>query len=420
MRRRSNRALVVVLGALLTITAVTPAPASVDYAFLVDNTGTMRYGDRGAMTLVALSRFVDMMEPGDRVSVFSYGEVARPVLSSYPVEIHDDLTKTTVRGQLAFDFSADRTDITAGVDLVWREREHVFPRHCNGSGEALLVLLTDGKLVPVYDDYSKYEGIYRESRTRLRELARAFGAEGIPIYAVGVGSSEKIDAKHLASISEWSGGASYHVTSAQKLPDIYAGIWEDTRPDVIVESDQTRPSETRGFQIVESAAAGERAPTPRGSVVSSRSAVLHPFDLAYRASTGAVALFLGLVVVGARRRQPWAEFFTRALGPQEQRVRGYLKPVDLPGTQMARAIIGIENPGVPTLEIGHGTPYAGYAKHTVIEFVGTRDGKPPTMRVPKGEVTVDGELVTDEWPLRDGQIVCIEGVQYMYLRGSRR
>ena len=93
---------------------------------------------------------------GDRVSVFSYGETARPVLSSYPVEIHSDLTKTTIRKQLAFPFDADRTDITAGVELVWRERERVFPRHHDGHGDALLVLLTDGKLGPVYDVYHEH------------------------------------------------------------------------------------------------------------------------------------------------------------------------------------------------------------------------------------------------------------------------
>jgi hypothetical protein len=154
--------------------------------------------------------------------------------------------------------------------------------------------------------------------------------------------------------------------------------------------------------------------------VRTSSSILTPFDLAYRTSTGAVALFLGLVVIASRKRQPWAEFFTRAIGPQEQRVRGYLKPIDPPGAQMARAIIGIENPGLPTLEIGAGTPYAAFAKNTLIEFVGTRDGRPPLMRVHKGEITVDRSLVHGDWQLRDGQVICFEGVQYTYLRGRRR
>jgi len=420
MRRRNNTALGVVLGTLLTIAAVVPASAApssgVDYAFLVDNTGTMKNGERGAMTLVALCRFVDMMEPGDRVSVFSYGETAKPVLSSYPIEIRDDATRASVRRQLAFAFDADRTDITAGVSRVWQERERVFPRHFSNRGDAVLVLLTDGKLIPVYDDYSKYEGIYQKSRSRLRELAHAFGEEGIPIHAVGVGSSEKIDVSHLKSIAQWSGGTSYHVTAAQKLPDVYAGIWKDTRPQVVAAPSEERPGTSSAFPIVESANASAQP----GSGVGAPASGITPFDLAYRASTGVIAVFLGLVVVASRRKQPWAEFFTRSIGPQEQRVRGYLKPIDLPGTQMARAIIGIENPGLPTLEVGYGTPYAGYAKHTLIEFVGTQDGTPPVMRMQKGKVTVDGKLVSQECKLRDGQVVSIEGVQYMYLRGGRK
>ena len=114
------------------------------------------------------------------------------------------------------------------------------------------------------------------------------------------------------------------------------------------------------------------------------------------------------------------EFFTRAIGPQEQRVRGYLKPVDPPGSASARAIIGIENPGLPTLEVGQGTPYASFVRETLIEFVGTRDGTPPVMHVLRGEVTIDGEAIEEEQKLRDGQVITIEGAMYMYLRGSRK
>lgn len=420
MRRSSPIVLGAVLTALLAVTTVLPAFAGVDYAILVDNTGTMRYRERGAMTLVAINRFVDAMEPGDRVSIFSYGEVPRPVLSSYPIEIRGDQTKAAVRQQLAFTFDADRTDITAGVDLVWRERERVFPSHFDGSGGALLVLVTDGKLIPVYGDYSEYQTVYSASRSRLRELARAFGEEGIPIETVGVGTAQKVDPEHLKSIADWSGGTSHHVASAEELPDTFARIWAETRPRIASAAEAEQPGAPQHFQITESASAQERPAQPRHNGNVHTSFTITPFDMACRAATGAVALFLGLVIIGTRRRQPWAEFFTRSIGPQEQRVRGYLKPIDSPGTQMARAIIGIENPGLPTLEVGSGTPYANYAKDTLVEFVGTQDGTPPVLRVLRGEVTVDGEPVSEEWKLRDGQVVSFEGFQYMYLRGSRR
>jgi hypothetical protein len=377
----------------------------------------MKYGERGAMTLAALNRFIDVLGPHDRLSVFSYGEAARPVLSSYPMEIQDDASKESIRKQLRFAFDADRTDITAGVDLVWRERERVFPDHFDGRGSAALLLLTDGKMIPVYDDYSQYERIYQESRTRLRELARAFGQEGIPIYAVGIGSAERIDVAHLESIAEWSGGASYHVTVPRELPDVLAGIWETTRPEVALVAAEEEPSDRAGLEIVESASAEEGPPA---AAVARSDVPIGAFDLASRAATGAIAVFLGLVVIGTRKRQAWTQHFTRAIGPQEQRVRGYLKPVDPPGAQMARPIIGLENPGLPTLEVGSGTEYASFATDTLMEFVGTQDGTAPTIHVVKGQVTVDGNHVSEDRKLRDGEVVAFEGATYMYLRGNRK
>jgi hypothetical protein len=123
--------------------------AGVDYALLIDSTGSMKYDERGEMTLAALDRVLDLMGPGDRVTVFGYGESARPVLTSYAVEIMDGSIRESVRKQLAFGFDADRTDITAGVDLIWRERDRIFLRHYGAHGKALILLLTDGKLLPV-------------------------------------------------------------------------------------------------------------------------------------------------------------------------------------------------------------------------------------------------------------------------------
>jgi hypothetical protein len=189
---------------------------------------------------------------------------------------------------------------------------------------------------------------------------------------------------------------------------------------VVAAPAETQETASSHLGIVETASAEERTPARGESRVALVPSGLNRFDLFYRGTTGAVAVFLGLVVVGTRRKQPWAEFFTRALGPQEQRVRGYLKPVNPPHAQMARPIIGIENPGLPKLEIGHCTPYASFARETLIEFEGTRDRTPPVMRVLRGEVTIDGELVTDERTLRDGEVLGFEGAMYMYLRGHRK
>ena len=101
------------------------------------------------------------------------------------------------------------------------------------------------------------------------------------------------------------------------------------------------------------------------------------------------------------------------------RVRGYLKPIDPPGVSTARPCVGLENPGTKTVRVGLGTPYASYARETSVEFIGTRDGTPPEIRVVSGTVLVDGEVVETK-QLADGDIIEIEGLQYQYLRGNRR
>ena len=55
------------------------------------------------------------------------------------------------------------------------------------------------------------------------------------------------------------------------------------------------------------------------------------------------------------------------------------------------------------------------AEETLVRLEGTRAG---VSRFAASAISQN--VVTEEWKLRDGQIVCIEGVQYMYLRGSRK
>jgi hypothetical protein len=235
---------------------------------------------------------------------------------------------------------------------------------------------------------------------------------------IGLGPAEQIDLPHLKSIAEWSGGASYHVAAPQDLPDVCAGIWESTKPkEIIVEADQS-PTEGPLLGIRQSASAEDRG--SRAAKIAGLASQADVFDLASRVATGAVAVFLGVVIVGTRKRQAWTQCLSRAIGRQEQRIRGYLRPVDPTGARTARAIIGIENPGAPTLEIGSGTEYASFATDTLIEFEGTSDGTAPTIRVIRGEVTVDGTAVADDRKLRDGEVIAFEGAMYTYLRGNRR
>ena len=132
-----------------------------------------------------------------------------------------------------------------------------------------------------------------------------------------------------------------------------------------------------------------------------------------------LALLTSAVALGLQRKQPWALVFARELGRSRVRVRGYLVPVNKPGVITPRPVIGLENPGLPTMKIGSGTAHMSYARETVLEFQGTNDGSPPTLVVERGQVRVDGEVVT-RWQLRSGDVIEAEGLRFKYMKGHRR
>jgi len=383
----------------------------VDWVVLVDNTGTMRYQSRGEMTVKAIKEFVSLTEPGDRISICSYGERSFSVLPNNAVVIEDESSKDYVRAHTKFGFNADRTDITAGLEYVWRMRAHFFPGLEAGDGkgaEAVIVLLTDGKLVPVYRSYAQYEATYDKSRRRLLELASLCADEGIRICTIGLGRSNKVDGELLEDISARTGGTYRHVAAASGVAEAYRAIASEQRPSApahVVEAPGQPREKSAGREHV-----GARS---RGVPVEA-----FPADFCL-ASAGVLAVFIGMIAVGTERRQRWAARFSGSLfGGGEKLVRGYLKPIDAPGTISARPIIGLENEAAESVKVGTGTSYISHIDRTV-EFVGTTDESPPQLRAESGIVTVEGEATTVR-KLRDGDVIEIEGLRYQYLRGNRR
>jgi Mg-chelatase subunit ChlD len=443
MRRRTKRPgtlLIAVLAILCAAPAALAGPG-VDWVVLVDDTGTMRHQSRGDMTVKAIGEFVSLAERGDHISICSYGERPAHVLPASPVLIKDESSKDHVRANTVFGFTADRTDITAGLEYVWGARASLFPGLAAKGGkgaDAVIVLLTDGKLIPVYQDYSQYEEIYKKSRKRLLELASLCGEQGIRICTIGLGRSDKVDGELLEDVAARSGGTYLHVADASDVAAAYRSIATAQRSSApngvvdVVEADTDRdapanePAHTRVLGLQDEAAASVEPATPRGQRIRKADVMTHPsggisafpsdFCLA---SAGIIAAFVGMVAVGAQRRQKWAaRFSTNLFGTGQKRVRGYLKPIDPPGSSSARANIGLENPGLESVKVGNGTPFMSTVEAT-LEFIGTTDDSPPELHVEGAGVTVEGEAVTVR-KLRDGDIVDVEGLRYQYLRGNRR
>ena len=431
-------------GLLLAAVLVLCAPSAageeggVDWVMLVDSTGSMRYQERGEKTVEGIDEFVSLTRSGDRLSVVGYGEWAALAIPRCPVSITDDASREYVRANTDLRFVADRTDITAGLEYVWDQKSSLFPGLDSSGGsqrDAVVVLLTDGKLIPVYDDFDHYEQIYRTSLKRLLELASLCREHRIRVCTIALGPEEKVDGELMRTIAERTGGTYRHVASAPDVVEAYREIAAEQRP--VVQEQPALATEPRaeepvgrggslhGLQDLASASDRPEGPSDAGDLAerarpSSSSAITaFPSDFCL-GSAGVLAMFIGLVAVGTEKRQKWAgRFFSANLfGTGERRVRGYLKPIDPPGTNSARANIGLENPGLASLKIGTGTQFIPQVDAEV-EFLGTTDGSPPSIHVESGCVLVEG-VASSTRKLKDGDVIEIDGLRYQYLRGNRR
>jgi hypothetical protein len=436
------RNLAAALSTGLTLAVTAPACAAGpgrDFVLLVDQSGTMRYGGRGAATVATLRSLVEGMAPEDCVTVYGYGEGARPTLAGYPVRVGEGASKQALMDAIAFTFDDNRTDITAGVEIAWQERERVLPGTFKPDGrphrDGFVILLTDGKLIPVYDDYARYDSIYEQSRKRLGELAALFGEAGVRIHTVGLGAPTAVDGELLTAVAKATGGSYHRSSTAGDLAGVLAGIAEALPQPHVAASDTLHTSDPLAGAVAagessagasEVGALGNAPATVRDSSFGAAiSAAAREIDssypaLIYQASTAALGVVMGFVALGMQRRQSWTNIFTRPFGKAPLRVKGYLRPIDPQGVISARACVPLENPGLECVALGAGGQFLEDARHTLVEICGTPDASPPLLRVVKGDVTVDGQPVIGERKLSDGDIIVIEGLSYVYLRGSRR
>ncbi len=415
-----------------------------DYVLLLDCTGTMRYGGRGEAVIEVTRDFIQDAGPGDRISVFGFGEEPQPLMDDYPATVGGGADGDDVFSRLRFPFEADRTDMTRGLELVWAERERVFPRLYGSDsrkpGKAWIVLVTDGQLIPVYDDYSRYDAIYDGSRKRLLELAGLFAADGVRLSTVCLGPEEKVDNDLMARVAELGGGTHYHAASSPDLAASFAAISGALAPDpveratdvAVGEASQQKATgaglsaEARGAESSEAAVAQAVSSSEHESTSRMESSLVARYsgedlrELVYQSIVGILGVAIGFVAIGIHRHESWARAFTKPLLKREIRVRGYLKPHAPSDVMSARAAIPIENPGLPAIEVGEGAEQGAWLRGVLVEFVGSPDDSPPTIRVHKGEVTVEDQPVEGERKLQDGDCIRLGDECYHYLRGTRR
>lgn len=428
MKRMPMSGLGAAVAAALVLACALPALGAargLDYVIVVDCTGTMCYQGRADATMAALRDLVKGMQPEDRVTVYGYGEGACAVLKAYPATVGDETSRGKLTSAIKLTFDDDRTDITAGLELAWTERDRVIPV-ADGQRHGCVILLTDGKLIPVYDDYSRYEAIHAASQSRLGSLAGLFGSLGVPIYTVTLGKAESVDGVLLTGVAKASGGEYFHSPNAQALAAVFdkvaakaAGL--RASPTEVTAAPEPGPAAAPKVGAPAAEETPERSHHTsllEGAIAAAGRPSAYP-GVAYQASTAALGVLMGVVAIGMRRRQSWTNVFTKSIGHDSARVKGYLKPIYPDGVTLARACVPLENPGSVCVKLGPGGDFLEELAQTSVEFVGTSSGV-PLLRVMTGSAVVDGETVTKLRKLADGNVIELEGRKYVYLRGNRR
>ncbi len=168
-----------------------------DFAFVIDESGSMDWNDPSRLRASAPRAFVERFQPGDRASVIGFSDRARvlaPMTGDLP----------TLRAAL------DRIGITGGTNLTPGVQTGLDQLAGPTAQERrFLILLTDG------------EGPYSAALT-----TRAV-TEGVVIYTVGLGQG--IETSLLTRIAETTGGRFLQAATATDLLAVFEEIAEETQ-----------------------------------------------------------------------------------------------------------------------------------------------------------------------------------------------
>lgn len=116
---------------------------STEFVVCIDNSRSIKPPER-VLIREATMLLADLADPGDRISVITFGEAARLVVSTTIQSDKDRRTfKEMVRSQV--DFAENYSDIRAGLRLLAEQREQLFPKP---DAVHAAILFSDGRLEP--------------------------------------------------------------------------------------------------------------------------------------------------------------------------------------------------------------------------------------------------------------------------------
>ncbi|MCB2178386.1 VWA domain-containing protein [bacterium] len=191
-----------------------------DIVLVIDRSGSMS-GEKLQMAKNAAQLFVDMMRPGDKISVVSFGSSATVELELKEIRLPDDLQYEDVKAQA----HAKITQITAGGGTAIGQGLMAAREQLNGINQndpnRIIILLSDGEET----DYNP---------TALDALETIKDDE-IIVHTLALGSGADWD---LMQKLAFESGGIYRYILENGMPDIYTAIYSELYNENVVKRAQ--------------------------------------------------------------------------------------------------------------------------------------------------------------------------------------
>jgi Ca-activated chloride channel family protein len=174
----------------------------VNITFVLDVSSSMNQADKIELMKFALYDMVDMLRPQDKISLVTYANDARVILSPLPGD-----NKTEANEKVEKLKASGRTAGGAGIKLGYKQNQKGFIE--NGINH--VVVITDGAFNKNSDDYLRY--------------VKRFKKNGINLSIVGVKNSDK-DAIEMIEAAQKGGG---RYVPIKKLADAKNNLRQEIR-----------------------------------------------------------------------------------------------------------------------------------------------------------------------------------------------
>lgn len=212
--------------ALLAICSSAFADGAIRTVLVIDASSSMKRTDPKKLRKVAANLFVDLARTGDQIAVTGFDEAARQSTNKF-FTITDAASRRLVKDAIdAVGNDGKWTDFSAGLN----EAKKLFENYPSKSDErSLVVFLTDGRCEPAPASPLGQLGKNKKERTAAcldevtKRIVPALG--DVRLYPVGLSKNAPKDA--LREMARRSGGTSRITERAEKLPELFAGIYAE-------------------------------------------------------------------------------------------------------------------------------------------------------------------------------------------------